>query len=518
MARTFIRQATQIRKSDAYTDNVAPSLANYETNPVSVEDDLNSLRSQVHNLLKIQAGNWYDDLNAPSALDAGAKRGVNDLNTDLHALERKRVLVSADKYLVDVTVPSSQQYVVLGPTQLPSNTTAAVGAVTTAGTVVAYLASFGTASLVEVGGSSAISPKNLCDIVDSVTHDPILSGGRRIYALLQSESSTDGHTITDTTPTRVQLSFVRLNSAGNDLELVPTADIEGKVLHYAAAERKALEDLTEQDFLRGAVTDVPASAIVTRQVAYDDQGSTPVNVTTNSTLDIEGPGLYWEIRDDAEATIFKITEGSAGGTTQVLVTADTDTFEVNALINDFDNGVKVATGTTEIDIGVTAGTVETTGANDLKFKAAQHLYLTDSHRAGSTWSVADGIKLSNASSEWDDFETAFGEVSLLRGVYLAYSQANRNAKVYANVTADVAANADVGGVSGGSNLDAQLPDMSSGTFTSSYDVYLNGNLLQPGANASANNDYYPGTSLANGQLKFEFGLKTDDVICVVPYI
>jgi hypothetical protein len=85
----------------------------------------------------------------------------------------------------------------------------------------------------------------------------------------------------------------------------------------------------------------------------------------------------------------------------------------------------------------------------------------------------------------------------------------------------VAANNDVGGVAGGANLDAQLPNMSTGTFITDYDVFLNGNLLRPGANAAANNDYYPGTSLANGQLMFEFNLKgvgaNPDVLCVIPY-
>ena len=66
------------------------------------------------------------------------------------------------------------------------------------------------------------------------------------------------------------------------------------------------------------------------------------------------------------------------------------------------------------------------------------------------------------------------------------------------VTANVSANADVGGVGGGANLDAQLPDMSGGTFLTDYDVFVNGQLQRPGADASANNDYYPGTSLANG--------------------
>jgi hypothetical protein len=93
----------------------------------------------------------------------------------------------------------------------------------------------------------------------------------------------------------------------------------------------------------------------------------------------------------------------------------------------------------------------------------------------------------------------------------------REAKGYAKVNvASIAADTDVGGVGGGANLDAQLPDMNVGTFLQ-HDVFVNGLLKRPGADAAANFDYYPGTSLANGQLKFEFTLVLNDVICVVPY-
>lgn len=88
-------------------------------------------------------------------------------------------------------------------------------------------------------------------------------------------------------------------------------------------------------------------------------------------------------------------------------------------------------------------------------------------------------------------------------------------RTYAVLTANVNEDVDVGGVGGGANLNAQLPDLSGGAFTTDYDVYLNGKLLRPGANASANFDFYPGTSLANGQLKFEGKLKIGDVLCVV---
>jgi hypothetical protein len=80
---------------------------------------------------------------------------------------------------------------------LPANTIAAIGAVTTRGTVAAaHGGTFGTHSLAAVGGANALSPKNLTPIVDSDSHDPILSSGRVVWALFQTESVSDGSTIT----------------------------------------------------------------------------------------------------------------------------------------------------------------------------------------------------------------------------------------------------------------------------------------------------------------------------------
>jgi len=274
MGRTFIRQDTQIRRSDVYDDTIAPTQAAYETNPVNIEEDLNNLRSQMQNVMHrngatFPIGNWWDDLVAPTTFENGVARGVDTLNQELHDLERKRVLVTSTS-LVDVTVPGGSNFVVLAIGELPNNTTAAIGSVTTLGTVCAYNATFGSHSLAEVSGASTISPKNLCTIVDGSTRDLILSDGRTVYALFQSESNTDGSTLTGTTPNRAQLSFVRINAAGDDLEAVPAADIGGRTINYSSVVRKALEDLTEQDFLRGAEIDVPSAVTVTRQVAYDN--------------------------------------------------------------------------------------------------------------------------------------------------------------------------------------------------------------------------------------------------------
>ena len=645
MARTFFRQDTQIRNSDVYTDSTAPSEADFETNPTNIETDLNNLRSQMHNLLKDQAGNWWDDLNAPSNLDPGSQRGVNDLNSDLHSLERKRVLVKSIS-LADVSVAAataaaatltsagafsdtetvtigSRTYtfrtpfvdaadnidasgtvaqthetlrraingdgvagttygtgtvvhadvtaadtattnvitakkagtfgntiattetganisfggalmsggtggdvVILGSGELPGNTTAAVGAVTTAGTVVATdTGVFGEASLAEVAGSNAIAPKNFIEVVDATTRDPITDGdNNRIYGLLQGESTlVDGDAILDAGFDRVQVSFVVINSTGDDLVTVDGADLGGTDVNLCFTERKALSDLTEQDFLRGAVTDVPGATTATRQIGYDNQGTTPVDVTTASTLDLEGPGLVWTIRDDLEQMLFEIFEGSSGDTSEVRLGSQVDVFNVDAVLNDFLNGASFDTGAagTTINVGVTANQIDSGGALTVSAvgqllldSSGDEIHFDDSYRAGSTWSLPS-MAFADTSQEWSDFETAFGEVSLLNAIVQA-SNTVGIVKACANVTSTTTKDIDVSLSDG--NIDAALGDLSGGDFIGDHDIFVNGQLLRSGANAAANNDVYPGTDLnntADGQLKFEFTVKVNDVICVI---
>jgi len=528
--RTFFRQDAQIRNSVTYDDSITPSEAAFETNPAHIETDLNNIRSQLQNFLNrdgagFPSGNWYDDLAAPSALEAGTQRGIDAINAAVHAVEKKRVLRDVARVGVDVTVGNGDNFVILGTGEIPAQTTAAVGAVTTLGTVVAaHGGTFGTHALDEVSGTNTLQPKNLMEIVDASSGDPILSSGRQIYGLLQSETATDGHTITDTTTTRVQISFVRPNSAYDDLEACPVADIEDAVINYVSRERVRLEDLNEQDFLKGSIADVPAGANVTRQGAYDGQGATAVNLTTNAILDLEGAGLEWQVRDDAEAILFRIIEGSAGGTSKVAVEDDVDEFDVDAATSDFLNGVSVDTGAagTTINLGVTANqidsggalTVASGGAGDLTLDAANEMLLDDVNRDTSGFSVP--LKVTETAAEWDQLETDFGEVSLASMLHQAYTRSGR-VKGCATVTSNIAADTDT---VGGSNLDVALPDYSGvDTFVDDVDVYLNGELLENGANAAANNDVYPGTTPASGHLKFEFALVASpgnpDKICMI---
>lgn len=514
MTRTFVRQDSQVRKSDLYDDTIAPTEAAFETNPVYLETDLNNIRSYLHELRDVRTSNWWAALVAPSTFpgEGAAARGVQDVNEDLYDLQRKRVLRRRAVIGANIgPIATNAQHVVLDAAgELPGNTTAAVGAVTTRGTVVAQATTFDTAGLDEVAGASAISPKNLVLIVDTASGDPILdSNGREVYGLLQTENGTDGHTITTTTPDRAQISFVVRNATYDDLVLAAAGTMDGKTIDYSPAERYAFEDVPEASWLGDDFVDVGAgSGTYTRQAAYDNQGTTPVDLTTNATLDLEGAGLVWAIRDDAEATLFSITEGSAGGTSTVALGADVDVFDNNAVSNLFAGPLTVDDDGTDIQIGVVAGQINTTGADDLEIQAAGELYLDDGNRTGSTWAT-DGIKLSENSTEWDNFETAFGEVSLMNAILQAYTTQTR-AKVATNVTADIAANNLITGAGGTPNLAAQMPSYKGLSFIDDVEIFINGVLQRPGADAAANNDVYPSAvagEQATGDFYCEYGLK-----------
>jgi len=514
MARTFIRQSTQIANSDVYDDQIEP-VVGWES-ATTLEEDLNHLRTQIQNILNrdtdtMPAGNWWGNINTPNDLDPGTPRGVNQLNEDLHGLERKRVLTSLVN-IVDIAVPAGQNYVVLSVAdeETPGvfGGAVAVGNTTTTGSVAAHHGgTFGTEwSGAYVEGATAISPKNLMMIVTGSNRDPLLYENNIIYGLFQVQENTNGHILDDSTK-RAQISFVYVDPVdGDNLIEAPAAAVENESINYVSTVRKALKDLSEQDFLRGAEIDVPSTSATTRQNAYNNQGSTAVELATDATLDL-GTGLHWEIRDNADASLFKIDEDSANGGTTITISSNVHVLDVDAGDVNFAEGASFDTGGTQIDIGMTAGVIETTGTDDLKILGAGELLLSDGNNAASSW-TATSIKLSDDSTEWDEFETAFGEVSLLKAV----SQSRRRPKVYSEVTANVDADDPV---SHPTNIGTALPAMDVGTFASDYDVYLNGQLLYPGSG----NDYYAVAGAGNeNTLKFEFDLKIGDIICVVPYV
>lgn len=514
MGRTFLRQDTQIRNSDLYDDNVAAG-STLESGVTTLEGDLNSLRSQVNRLLKADGSlNWYDDIVTIN----GKKRSVRDLNFDLDELEEQKTLRRVT-HLADITVASGKNWVILSAAASEVPTLVAAVATTAVGAVVAQSAlngaGFNVHELIEQAGPNTIEPKNLLLIRNATTGEIIQSSGREVFGLLQYESTgVDGGTFNDTSAgNRVKISFVRQNSTFDDLEACTVADIETQVINYAYVARATLDNLPEEAWINSAgFVDFSSTVGVTLDAAVDNQLGNVTQVAKN---------ILWLI-DDTFKLAFQDSTGSAD-IFAIIPLATGDKIQFNGAIVDINNtspvdllgSLKVNTGAAELDIGVNAGVIESISTNDLRVLGAGELYLDDGHQTGSTWAQTSGIKLSATTAEWDAYETAFGgEISLLKGI----AQAKRRTKTYALVTSTTVADTDVGGASGGANLDAQLPDLSIGSFITDYDVFLNGELLRGGANSSANHDYYPGTSLANGQLKFEFSVKLNDQITVIPYV
>jgi len=625
VALTLIRPDVEIRKSFLYDDTVAAG-GTMESGSVNIEDDLNTLRSQ----LKRFTGetNWFDTLTG---------RTVGGLDTDLTDLEDKRILCGVEM-LTNVTVPAgvaatgiltlaanandtetvtigTKAYtfqtaltdvdgnVLIGATASDSldnliaaitlgagsgslyaasmtanvdvsaaagagdtmdatalvqgtvdNSTAttetmtggswgavtltggagdvvvlvqassetpsqaaAVNAGTALGAVCATLAGdVGGNDLAEVSSTNPTVPKNRVLIRDAALKEGLTTNGRQIYGLLQAENGVvDGDPFDDTTK-QAQLSFVYIDDTIDDLVPCPGDDIAGKVIEYVYARRVNFDALPEDcSFPKFTFTDGSASVSVTLDNAVDNQGIVPVTQSTNIDWDL-GAAREFFFRDNAAADLFGVKEGSGGGTSEVQLAAAVDVFNVDAIDNDFANGATFDTAGTGVQIGETAGTIERAADLTVFASGAGELFLHDSNISGEgSWAQA-GVKLTESAAEVTAYETAFGgEVSLFNAITQAKNAVGAIQKTFANCTLTTTKDNDIGGTAGGANLDAQLHDISNGDFLVDHDVYINGRLRRPGADASANNDYYPGTSLALGQLKLEFTLRTNDVVAII---
>jgi len=208
-----------------------------------------------------------------------------------------------------------------------------------------------------------------------------------------------------------------------------------------------------------------------------------------------------------------------GGATPKLVIGDADAedtmivFDGNA--QDYRIGLDDGNDTLEIGVGATHGTtvsmelssnrdvdiVAHDGTNGLKLggtivsATATELSLLDGDGAvGSSITIADtdGFIID------DDGTTKKIPASDLK-TYIA-SGATKNVTVVA-----AAVNADTDFDTGVANIEAAAENR--------IEVYVNGQLLAYGADASANRDFYPGTS--SGRLKFEFALEVDDVVTAI---
>ena len=342
----------QVRKTETanYGDAVTPSLANYETNTVDLEDDLNNLRSVAANYLSHSGatftGNWYDDLVVPSVFSSDSSnattiRGINPLNNDLYGIQRQRILKRASVITADFSGVGAATFFILTGATGVIGTLAAVGAVTTTGTVVATAGTFAQWDSAVVTGANALQPKNLCVLIDDATGEPVIGGvsGKQVYALLQGEATlTDGDTITASGGAGdVQFSFVVHNGTNDGLIEATASDLSGITFNYAYVRRDAFEDCPEEAWLGEGFVD-SGVANATRQAVYDNAPN--VLTVASATLDI-GSGFLWEIGDSASAPLMTFTESGASST--LALGSNLTTYTNNAVTNLFTNGIQVDT-------------------------------------------------------------------------------------------------------------------------------------------------------------------------------
>lgn len=565
MAVTRTPQEEIETRGSSIDDTLSP--ADHDANAIDLADTLDFMASQLADVLGEVA--WQTAPNKSIATLAAQQ-----------TFEATNALRRLD-LLTDITIPGAQNFKILSVvgSEVPAGKIKAIAGTQVGLVTVPHGGTFGTThSVAEIAGLSTLSPKNLLLVWDGTTGDEIVSAGRRVYALLQNEAgATDATAFTDVTAERAQVSFVRPNATYDDLEACPVADIENKVVNLSFVERAKLSDWTEQDYLQEQVRiDLGAAgATVNLNNAIDNQGTTPATQQTN---------IFWRI-DDATQLDFQTSDGAknllaiipniAGDEVEINV----DTFDVNvgaAGVIDFDNGATLDSGGQAINVGVTAGQIDsttlkltaTTGLaevegvgvtldattgnivvdgviGDLDFTDDSHLFMTANDAATKELRLAArniGAGAGDLALEADDdifFQTVRETTDLPLDDVTAGPISGLTGGTHASVSAAIAYAMTVGGVdlafkkhilagsvAQGVNMPAATLDLSlyqldmdSGTFAvNPVFTFHNGRILVGDA-ISGGGDVYPGTTPASGDLKHDFNKawKTGDVILSIGF-
>ena len=490
MPLTLMRQDHIRTEGSSIDDSLTPS--DHDSSAVTLEDTVNYLASQLADILG--ETNWE---NAPdlSIATMAAKTWLDD---KLGLRRLQHATASAPK---DITVPSSQNYVVLSAASSePPSRDAAFGS-TTIGAVCAELGvgELGSHQLTEITGLTTLSPKNLCLIWDGSTGDPIESSNRQVYALLQIENgAVDGDPFDDTN-NQGQLSFVRPNATYDDLEACPVADIETKVINYAYADREYLVNWSEQDWLQDfSLVDMAAAGVaISMDTAYDG----------GSVVAVDDTNVEFRLTDDKT---FEVSDSS--GTAKILqvqALSAGDEVEINGLLDlngDLDGGSNKATFNS-VEIGGAAGRVSST--TNLDLQAAADILFTTSRESGLALDDATAGAISAlfgqsfaSVSAAIKYAGEHGGVDLTIGVFVASS--------------NYAQDANIPGGAGG--LDISSPHSIDMNTPSGVDtiIFFNGQLMY-GGNVTTQNDVYAGDTPANGDIKVDHprGVRTGDILIAI---
>ena len=522
MARTFVDQPTQIFHSDDYNDQFATGI-NLVSGSTNLEDDLNALRTQVKQILwgtsSYGPGNWYDGV--VGVANVSPARGLNTINSALTTVEQQRFIYDIQS-LAFVQVPSGSNFVSLsvsGSTAPSGIAAVGLGTLTGSftGSIVATLSGStnvpGVAhSMALVSGSSAISPRNLVLVRDAYTHQAFLdpfNGNHEVVGLLQIESGAlDGQPFADVAPGQTQISFVVEYPSGT---FVPasTGSIGGKIINYTYRARTNYLGLPEDAYTNSVFVDVTPMVSgfanlsdITLQRAINNQGNTVVTDAYATTIDLAGGGSW--VFSDGNKTLFSVLQSGGGN-----FFFSGSTFNVDVTQASFNSGVTVASGSgNALSLFLTPGVISSVG--NLVMSAGLNLQFNDQYGA----LVGTGsINFATSQSDWNRYYDLFGNISLLNALdnlssSLSSSYITRTRRsAGVNVNGGIAPNINV---TFPTNLDAPLLSYAGRDFVKDVNVYLNGILCFPALDTSA--DVYPGTSPANGDLKFTMKLRSGSII------
>lgn len=511
-----LQRLDQVHKPDAFDDTRnAASIAGSEAADVDYSDHNNAAISQLKRLMYGDAaGNWHDNPGAigPGSSDASLVAISNKGFTD------DKNILAYRLNLTDVTVPAAQNWAELTTAGWPPDRNIAFGATAVGAVCVQLVGGTGAHDLAENSGSNPLRPKNIAQVFDATTGDPIISGGRRVYALLQTGNlATDGNAFALSGSDKGQYSFVRPNATYDDLEACPVVDIASTAIVVAFTERNTLADMPEESFRGDLESADPGAGVGT---SLDDAYNGGAFITVDSG------DLDWRLADTKGLTIrkgvggvllFEVRRTDAGTADLVKVGADVDLFDVDAADNDFAQGVKVDTADQTINVGVTAvGVIDstsietraTTGDNEMSAPSGDCQFQTvrettalplDDATVGKISALPGGPYASISAAIKGALDGAGGAVALAFNTFVAGANYAQGANI-PGATLDLTAY----------TVDANTP-----AATDAF-VFLNGRLLF-GGNVTTKNDIYVGTTPASGDLKVDFakGIKTGDVILTI---
>ena len=567
MTRTYVSQPQQINKTEVYDDSLVtgPGL---QTGSTNLQVDLNALRTQIRQLLWANvSGSWYDAISAPSG--SNSARGLNTINNDLTNLEQKRFLFRRQNLnLLHVATGSNFALLSVSLGTAPDNFAAVSG--NTTGSIVFSLSpgSYGSFNTGSISGSNVLSPKNLVLVRDAwsgliLTASSGVDLGRDIFGLLQAENGVaNGDSFNDSTK-RTQLSFVveKITNGTSSFSASMPSWIGGKTVQYSYVRRTALDEIPEDAYITdasffdapNAISGTALLADVTLQRAIDNQ-VTIVNQNNDISIRLN-TGTSWTFMSGTQE-LWKLASSNQSDTLTVNVdrVAFSSSFETT-----FTRGVSVGTGSTQINVGVAPGVINTLTGNNLTVQGGNLVQFSDGNSIFSNYSGS--LPVASGVLEWNNFSQNYGSSTTILGAFNTVSQSLntlsgsitslststsqsiaslsqsltslsqsltslsqsvvllsqsvsssiRRTRVSVGVNQLIMAGTNV---IFPTNVDAPLLSYAGKDFETDLNVYLNGILLYPGRSGSAGNDVYPGVSSTTGDLKFNMKIKSGSIISV----